>query len=267
VLFGPPAHIRRYRELRKALSRLQNAAVATVPKDVLLASGKKLGFLEGSSLVFSTEDESSVLMDYCIYDARLAGMSIIDRYCRDHPPPAGTDEEQLLGPIQAVRYTVLSVREAVPGKGVETWDEFRQEAAFLTDEGLSRTASRGILIATRLARTPEYTMTTGAALPLPAADLPLLWRRISAAFPGQQPQDLLDLSPEDRARLAALVIRTAIQRGASEHVGYLDPGGRLSSVPLPPRSLCREPQPMTGPNSPCYCGSGRKFKNCCGRRR
>ncbi len=34
-------------------------------------------------------------------------------------------------------------------------------------------------------------------------------------------------------------------------------------IPLPPKQVVRE-EPKTGRNDPCPCGSGKKFKKCCG---
>jgi len=44
----------------------------------------------------------------------------------------------------------------------------------------------------------------------------------------------------------------------------------LSSQPVLPKVISPEPirrdQPKIGPNTPCPCGSGRKYKKCCARR-
>jgi len=37
-------------------------------------------------------------------------------------------------------------------------------------------------------------------------------------------------------------------------------------VPPPPPKAAAEPQPV-GRNDPCPCGSGKKYKKCCGRKR
>jgi hypothetical protein len=276
MLFGSLTYIGRYRQIRKALSSIQNAAVATIPASVFRTCGKRLGILQGKTLVLDTEDESSVLMDYCIYDGRQGDVSVVERYLIDHPPRPGTDEEMLAEPIKAARYTLLTIRERTARKGVEAWDEFRKEVVFITDEGFSLTARLGLPLATRLVRTPEYTMTTGAALPLPEGSLPSLWEAINAAFPRKEPHELPELPLADRARLSAMIIRTALQSGASQRIGYLDPEAGPPALslapetlrPVPPlRALRPGPPPRLSPNSPCYCGSGRKFKNCCGKPR
>ena len=48
-------------------------------------------------------------------------------------------------------------------------------------------------------------------------------------------------------------------------------GGALPEVPglppppLPPLAPVRREVPKVGPNDPCPCGSGKKYKKCCGK--
>jgi hypothetical protein len=42
------------------------------------------------------------------------------------------------------------------------------------------------------------------------------------------------------------------------------PRGPRSDEPVKPRTYHRE-QPKIGRNEPCPCGSGKKYKKCCGR--
>jgi len=62
--------ISRYKHLRKVSVKLNDKIVQTLSKEVLHEGGKKLGILQSGTLVFNTEDETSVLMDYCLYDVR-----------------------------------------------------------------------------------------------------------------------------------------------------------------------------------------------------
>jgi len=38
----------------------------------------------------------------------------------------------------------------------------------------------------------------------------------------------------------------------------------LATAEPPPRATYRRAQPKIGPNEPCPCGSGKKYKKCCG---
>lgn len=261
------AYIKRYRAIRQALSNLQNAAVRAIPNEVFETAGRQLGMLEGNDIYLNTRDESAVLVDHCIYDIRRDGMNVIEKYCEEHPPPAGTDEELLVEPIKAARYTLLSIRGRVAGKGVDAWDEFREESVFLTDESFSWTVTEPLALAIRLVHVEGYTISTGAALPLTSDEVPLMMQCIKAAFPGKPIRELAEHSSENHSELATLIIWIALQTGASSWISYLNPGTpaarAVKRMPTRPQQL----QPRILPNAPCYCGSGRKFKNCCGRPR
>ena len=42
-------------------------------------------------------------------------------------------------------------------------------------------------------------------------------------------------------------------------------GREVRVVKRPPRAAAAGAQPMVGRNDPCPCGSGKKYKKCCGR--
>jgi hypothetical protein len=68
------------------------------------------------------------------------------------------------------------------------------------------------------------------------------------AFPGQFVQDeegnVFMISPEDAAMMS-------------------DSGTLREGAPIIPVTFQRE-TPKVGPNDPCPCGSGKKYKKCCG---
>jgi uncharacterized protein YchJ len=112
---------------------------------------------------------------------------------------------------------------------------------------------------------PEgISQTTGAALPfgvLPAANRAEFLRGMAATFQGA---DFRHLSPDEASELAATVIRSCLQQGAAEHIEYREPrlsGGRGRVPAAPPAAR------HVGRNDPCPCGSGKKYKHCCGARR
>ena len=78
--------ISRYKHLRKVSVKLNDKIVQTLSKEVLHEGGKKLGILQSGTLVFNTEDETSVLMDYCLYDVRRKGRNAVEQYLIESPP-------------------------------------------------------------------------------------------------------------------------------------------------------------------------------------
>lgn len=260
---GTIAGLTRYRQLRQAGLELNNRLIETLPRDVLDEGAQKLGLLRKNTILLESEDEIAVLMDYCLHDVRRQGMTAIDRYLQTSPPPADSDEMILLQALRESRFSVYAVETTEPGVGVQVRDMLRDEPLFLTDVGLSRTAPRGLILATRVMVPDGIAMTTGAALPigvLPAVERERFLSRF-AALPLHSNSE--PLSPAQATELSTTLIRAARERGASSQVTYETPG----SAPFPARAReSSRPAPARtriGRNDPCPCGSGQKFKRCC----
>src|SRR5207244_4376895 len=103
------ALLARYQHLRRVALPLNNRLVETLPKNVLDEGGKKLGILKKNVLVLDTEDEISVLMDFCLYDVRRQGVNAIERYLAESPPPPDSDEMVLLQAMRQARYSLFEV--------------------------------------------------------------------------------------------------------------------------------------------------------------
>ena len=57
---------------------------------------------------------------------------------------------------------------------------------------------------------------------------------------------------------------SAIQEDAMQGQGQLPEGAQVPERENKPETYRRE-QPKVGRNDPCPCGSGKKYKNCCGK--
>ncbi len=101
----------------------------------------------------------------------------------------------------------------------------------------------------------------GNVLALPRAVLPAnraIMKRVADEIPrrfGTTATDIARMSGAQVAELSALTIRIFLKGGASSRIAYEDPIAE---------ALDRE-KPRAGRNDPCPCGSGKKYKKCCGR--
>jgi hypothetical protein len=98
------AVLARYRRLRAVGRDLNNRLVARLSKDALHEGGRRLGILRGGALVFETEDQAAVLMDYCLYDVRRKGRTTIEQYLIDSQPEPEADEMACLRSMQHAIY-------------------------------------------------------------------------------------------------------------------------------------------------------------------
>lgn len=248
------AVLARYRRLRAVGRDLNNRLVARLSKDALQEGGKRLGILRGDTLVFDTEDEASVLMDYCLYDVRRRGRNAIEQYLIDSQPETEADEMACLRSMQHAIYSLFVVESVERGLGAIVRDLMSQEVFLVVDMGLGSSADPGLVFASRVLHHDGFSMTGGAALPvgvLPADQQDALATNVSMAT-----------TPDaDGCFDPAPLIRACLSGGCSAHLQYQEPWGQTTAQQ---RISNGNPSSPVGRNSPCPCGSGKKYKKCCG---
>ena len=244
----------RYKRLRAVGRSLNSKLVERLSKDVLHEGGKKLGFWQRNTLVFNSEDETCVLMDYCIYDVRRQGCNAVEQYLLDSAPDPASDEMVCLRAMQHAVYSLFLVESVMRGFGVEVRDVLSNETIVIVDVGFGDTTQPGLVFASRLLFHEGFAMTTGAALPisvLPEDQRQPLARKLAQA-----------MAPDDEGYFdPAPLIRSCLRQGCSSRVQYQEPTGRLVAKQRTSGRIR-----SVGRNAPCPCGSGKKFKNCCLRR-
>jgi len=244
-----------YRRLRAVQRGLHNELMKLLPKNALKECGMVLGIYKNDTLVFSSESETDVLMDYCIYDYRWDGRNVIERYINQTPIEDGSDEQILLNAMLEARYSLFVVDDVVRGRGVRTRDLLRGDSGFIMDVAFSETAVKGFILACRIISPGGgFSMTTGAGLP---ADRPIVGRiiqEIPKRF-GKGVGEIAQMSPEKTAEFSASIIRIFLEGNASSRMTYEDNIAEETT----------RDHPKIGRNEPCPCGSGKKYKKCCGR--
>jgi hypothetical protein len=250
----------RYKRIREVRLRLNNLLVGTIPKKTLENCGRKLGLFRRGTLVFGSEDEMSVLMDYCLYYPDPDGRNLVARYLENSPSPPDSDEMIALRAMTKAYYSLFSITDVERGVGVSVQDLLRNETGFIVDIGFGNSAQRHIILATRIFPIEGFLMTGGAALPVDEAAARRIFNELTKMKQPPETFDFKGITPLQEAELAALMIRTCLSSGMSSHVAYAEPGGQTGST------IERVEAPRPGRNDPCPCGSGKKFKMCCGRR-
>ncbi|MEI8376722.1 MAG: hypothetical protein WCJ35_28240 [Planctomycetota bacterium] len=255
-----------YQRLRPIRFRLNNEIVHRLSRDMLNDGAKKIGILRGGVFVFDNEDESSVLMDYCIHDVYRKGRNAVEQYFCDSPPDPDSDDMACLQAMRHATYALVAVLHVEPGVGCHVRNLYTEETRLLVDIGLSKTALAGAIIATRLLDFGDFIATGGAALPLGILSNNELdeWQRKLRAGVDHERSD------------PAPMIRACLQRGASSNIQYEGEndqrrsdagGGSLPAEDSAQRrlALAKRHASKAVTNRRCSCGSGKMFKNCCGK--
>ncbi len=250
----------RYQHLRQVGLGLNNQLVKSLSREDLYEGARKLGILRNNTIVLDTEDQTSVLMDFCLHDVRRDGVTGLDRFRAESPPPADSDEMLLLKAKQHAWYSLFQVLRVDRGVGIEFLDMLRNQPTFVVDVGFSHSGARGALVASRMMVADGITMTTGAALPVSGfsrGDWARFLQTLAMALRGT---DLRHVPSAVASDVTAKISRACLKHGAAERIQYRDPGEDTRSRPAASASTRA---PHTGRNDPCPCGSGRKFKRCC----
>lgn len=250
----------RYKQIRDVRFRLNNLLVGTIPRKTLEDCGRKLGIFRKGTLVFGSEAEMSVLMDYCLYYPDPDGRNLVARYLEKSPPPADSIEMVALRAMTGAYYSLFQITDVKRGVGISVQDLLRDESVFIVDIGFGNTAQRHLILASRIIPIEGFLMTGGAALPVDASAAKRLFNELTRMKQTPETFDFKRMTPLQETELASLIIRTCVSSGMSSQIAYADPSGQTRSL------TGRTEAPRTGRNDPCPCGSGQKYKVCCGRR-
>ena len=132
-----------------------------------------------------------------------------------------------------------------------------KEDVFIMDVSFSRSSSASALpiLATRIIPLGDYWMTGGAALPSGSS-------AIAVAMKIRDNQELLSASVRESSLIPLAIIRASLECGMAQRIRYQDIPGKMEhhngTRPSPP------PRDILSRNSPCPCGSGKRYKRCCG---
>lgn len=252
-----------YKRRRTASMTVNNALVGRLSKDVLDEGGKKLGILQGKKLILDSEDGLAVLMDFCIHDVRREGHTAVELFALEAPYAPESEERAYLNTLQRAQFSVFVIERAERGCGVEVRDLRWGGTKFILDIGLGTTGSPDLLLAARILSFESAYVTSGA--PLAGGPLPKGWKKspLQQMIDRFSKEDASRLSPQQISAENATILRTFLQSGAGQYTAYASPQEILAS---PQRRASADPAVRVGGKDPCPCGSGKKFKKCCGLR-
>jgi hypothetical protein len=219
----------RYRNVREKLIKLHHDLHRNyVPTSAMVKSAKRLGIpCEHKTFMFGSSEEMSVLVDYCLYDYREIPFkgkpqNAVERRLDRDPPPPGSDELEILNACAAARYTLLFVESVEKGLGATVLDAFAQERFFLTDVGFGNSAVPRMAMAARIVSPFRFNMTTGTALPLDQPTAQELTSELRPLLADKTVQELEAMSPGEKSRMSATIIRLCLGAGAADRINYAE---------------------------------------------
>jgi len=214
------SEFQRYKRFRETAKALSVQLVEQLRTGSLKKCGKDLGIFKNGAFILGSEDETPVLMDYCIHSQRVGKKPFIDFFIEQSSYEALSDEMMLLKALSHSHFTVISITGTEKNYLVQALDILRQQELTLIDSGLGQTAKPGLMMAARLLRIPasDYYMTTGAGVPFMSdAALDGLERLISKYAPALERGNL---SPSQESSFTKQLIRMQLRTQTQEHMEY-----------------------------------------------
>jgi len=245
----------RYRRMRSA-SRELNHTLMDRCKPPVKEAAEDLGVLVNDTIVLDL-DRMPVVMDYAIHHCRPDGRNVVERFAAEHRPSPASDTEAVLAAMQQAFFSLFQVRDVVEGVGVRVLDILRNREHFLADVNLSQSTVEGVVLASRVLPVEDFIMTTGAPLPVGAEVLEWILKHLQGT--GLSPDDVRDMPAQAWAELEAMVIGACLLDDQNQQIRYQDVPRSAGPPPI------RNESDRVGRNDPCPCGSGKKYKKCCGR--
>jgi hypothetical protein len=262
------ALVKRYKHWRELGKKLSHSLLKSLDVDAIDEGGKALGIMENGTLVFDSEEEMAVLADFCIHHVRRGGKNAMDRMLEED---LSEEERTFVRARARSRYSIFRVKEVERGVGIVMEDVFRKQDLFVVDVNFSSTARPGALLASQMVEMEGFWMTTGAALPVHAEAAGAIDKRVGQWIEKNHP-DWGNLAPEKESELARIIVRACLRENQDVQIRYADAGDEAEIERVKRlNEQAYESEPPTsseeriGRNDPCPCGSGKKYKKCCGR--
>ncbi len=248
-----------YKRRRAVVWRLHNEVLPEyLSRRAFQTGGKKLGISQQGTLVFDSEAEMGILMDYCIHEDGERGTNAVGRYIADARLDAGSDEYAVVKAMSRSFFTVVQVMEVLPDVGVRVTDLLAGCEYLLIDMGFGKTAIPGYVIATRVYPYDDFVTTSGAPLPVDVTVLREIRDSLLPRYGTEQDGHcVLQDGRQKAADLTTAIIRVCLHTGPPP----------MEYEKAPPHSALSPTrrEPHIARNAPCPCGSGRKYKKCCGQ--
>lgn len=161
--------IEKYKTYRKIGMRLNNKMIEKcLSRDVIKNSAELLGIARGDTLLFDTEDVTSVLMDFAFNDYRADDKNIVEIY-QEKIGGKNEIEKEILDALLSSYTSLFKVVSISEEESTLVLNDVlnKEDGIKLMDISLSKTAFPGLLLFTRLLSFKDFNMTSGVSLAFP----------------------------------------------------------------------------------------------------
>jgi hypothetical protein len=134
-------------------------------KKEMIFAGTLLGFWNGNTMIWGSDDDMDVMMDFSIYENNSLGLKLMDKFYESDVELNGMEEELLEGMMNA-HPSVFEIKSIDQPNFIVTLTNLldSQDTEYqLMDLGFSQTGRTGMVIYTRLIPLQDINMTSGVS--------------------------------------------------------------------------------------------------------
>ena len=161
--------IEKYETYRKIGMELNHKIIDTcLDRDVLMKSARLLGIVRGGTLIFDSEDETSVLMDFALNEYRVNNKKTIEIY-REKIGWQNEIEKDILDALLSSYTSLFKVTSISEAENTLLLNDIlnKKDNIKLIDIAFSKTAILGLLLFIRLIPFKDFNMTSGVSFVFP----------------------------------------------------------------------------------------------------
>ena len=223
-------------------------------REEMLSAGSTMGITTSDgTFVITSEHDQDRLVEWTVFHIRRGGKPLIQILLDRMPANADTTDRAILTAMASSSWGLYRIDDSRSGIGVVVTDLWRGTVHRISSRVLHQSARLGDHLVARLFTVEEITTMAVLISKLPNEFIAGL-RKVQAQ--GFLSDVLLAQGGDAQDTFAATVFAT---RPTQQPEPLTAAGPRLGQGGMPGRNSGRNR------NQPCPCGSGRKFKTCCGR--
>jgi len=157
---------RTYRQMGRALNR--KIMDACLERHILMESARLLGMARGDTLIFDSEEETAVLMDFALHEYKVNQKNAIALY-REKIGGQNEVEKELLDAWLSSYTSLFKIVSILESENMLLLHDLlnKRENIKLIDVAFSRTAAPGLLLFIRLIPFKDFHMTSGISFVFP----------------------------------------------------------------------------------------------------
>jgi hypothetical protein len=157
--------VRKYKRIREVGRSLNGKIVKVIPKEVIDRTAREMRLMVKGVLVFDSEGELDFLFDRIIYDVPWDSRTAIEHFEAESDFELSVEEEDILKAMKEAYFSLFEVVGGVAGEFLQLSDLLTDNQIELMELSLSNTASKELLLATRVISINDICLTTGTAYP------------------------------------------------------------------------------------------------------